>query len=154
MDNELLKMTNIGRDLILCISCWLDVEMRAWPSVKSTIWLEKLLCLKRLWVLWCDWRVCQTGTEPAVLTVWNKRSWRSRHSPAGLLEHLDLWERESQRHVSVSLQYYGSTLGGSTALTWRQGRSGLDSTSPGPMMLKVASMCMGLGSLKEMMWIL
>ena len=31
---------------------------------------------------------------------------------------------------------------------WLQGRSGLDNTSPGPMMLKVASMCIGLGSLK------
>lgn len=32
---------------------------------------------------------------------------------------------------------------------WWQGRSGLDRTNPGPMMLKVASICIGLGSSKD-----
>lgn len=38
--------------------------------------------------------------------------------------------------------------------TWWHGRSGFESTSPGPMILKVASMCIGLGSLNERMWML
>lgn len=32
---------------------------------------------------------------------------------------------------------------------WWQGRSGLDRTNPGPMTLKVASICIGLGSSKD-----
>jgi len=35
---------------------------------------------------------------------------------------------------------------------WWQGLSGLDSTNPGPMMLKVASICIGLGSSKDNLW--
>lgn len=49
---------------------------------------------------------------------------------------------------------FTSTRGQQSTLsenTWRHGRSGFDNTNPGPMMLKVASMCMGLGSLNEMM---
>ena len=38
--------------------------------------------------------------------------------------------------------------------SWLHGRSGLAITSPGPMMLKVASMCIGLGSLNDMVWTL
>ena len=36
--------------------------------------------------------------------------------------------------------------------SWLHGLSGLMMASPGPMMLKVASMCMGFGSLKEITW--
>ena len=35
---------------------------------------------------------------------------------------------------------------------WLQGRSGLDKTSPSPITLKVASMCIGFGSLKLTKW--
>lgn len=66
------------------------------------------------------------------------------------------WKGESSDVYQTLLQHLstGGQHRPSTSPTWWHGRSGFDSTSPGPMMLKVASMCMGLGSLNEIMWIL
>ena len=59
-------------------------------------------------------------------------------------------------NLQLNLQSGISGVGGFTtfqparlkASIWLQWRSGLDSTSPGPIMLKVASMCIGFGSTK------
>ena len=53
--------------------------------------------------------------------------------------------------LATNQLYYSSTF--QPALmnmsNWLQGLSGLVMTSPGPMTLNVASMCMGFGSLNE-----
>lgn len=110
--------------------------------------------------------LCKRGYA-SVPTIRNQRCRRFNNSPAGLVEHVNLQVKGQRAAVKVEHSVVLSVhkraaqdtvrdLQYSTVLysTWRHGRSGFDSTSPGPMMLKVASMCIGFGSLNEMMWIL
>lgn len=103
--------------------------------------------------------LCEVQTDLAqVPTIRNQRCRRFHNIPAGLLEHFNLRQRGREKRSlhkgTMPDRLRDPRLQGKNDLTWRQGRSGFESTSPGPMMLKVASMCMGFGSLNEMMWIL
>lgn len=115
----------------------------------------KAFCWRRIRLVW--------DQKP---TIRNQRCWWFHNSPAGLLEHVNLrWRDKEQRWTCVVYEVKvhkraaertvikdkRTLLSGST---WLHGRSGFDSTSPGPIMLNVASMCMGFGSLKEIMWTL